>query len=83
MDLHPDLDIDIMITPHHGSQRTIDNNFITFFRPEYLITSCAEFRFAGTSEQIKNAKNSFYTCKNGAISIGITSVGKIKINNME
>lgn len=80
MNLYPDLDIDIMITPHHGSQRTTDDSFITFFRPEYLITSCAEFRFAGISKQIKNSENSFYTCKHGAISFGITSTGKIKID---
>lgn len=80
MNLYPDLDIDIMITPHHGSARTADDDFITFFRPEYLITSCAEFRFAGLSEQIKNSKNSFYTCKNGAIFAEISPTGKIKIN---
>jgi competence protein ComEC len=80
MTLYPDLDIDIMITPHHGSQRTTDNDFITFFRPEYLITSCAEFRFAGLSERIKNFENSFYTCKDGVIFVKITPSGKIKIN---
>ena len=80
MNLYPDLDIDIMLTPHHGSQRTTDNDFITFFRPEYLITSCAEFRFAGLSERIKNFENSFYTCKDGVIFVKITPSGKIKIN---
>jgi competence protein ComEC len=79
MTLYPDLDIDIMLTPHHGSQRTMADGFITFFRPEYLITSCAEFRFAGLSEQIKTFKNSFYTCKDGAISAEITPNGNIKI----
>jgi beta-lactamase superfamily II metal-dependent hydrolase len=74
-----------MITPHHGSQRTTDNDFITFFRPEFLITSCAEFRFAGLSEQIKNSENSFYTCKDGAIFVEIMPNGKIKIkiNNVK
>jgi competence protein ComEC len=81
MNLKPDLDIDIMLTPHHGSQRTTVDNFITFFRPEYLITSCAEFRFDGLSKQIKNSQNSFYTCKDGAIFIEITSNGKIRINS--
>jgi competence protein ComEC len=79
MTLYPDLDIDIMLTPHHGSQRTTDDDFITFFKPEYLITSCAEFRFAGLSEQIKTSKNSFYTCKDGAIFAEITPSGEIKI----
>ncbi|MFA6185658.1 MAG: DNA internalization-related competence protein ComEC/Rec2 [Phycisphaerae bacterium] len=83
MNLYPDLDIDIMIAPHHGSARTADDDFITFFRPEFLITSCAEFRFAGTSEQIKNSENSFYTCKDGTIVVEITPKGKIKIKTFK
>jgi competence protein ComEC len=79
MNLYPDLDIDILITPHHGSARTTNNDFVTFFKPEYLITSSGDADFGRTCEAIKKFEKSFYTSRDGAVSVKIDSGGRIKI----
>ncbi|MDD5134142.1 MAG: DNA internalization-related competence protein ComEC/Rec2 [Phycisphaerae bacterium] len=79
MSLYPELDIDLLITPHHGSGRTTDAGFLNFFKPEYLITSCSETRFSGVNKEIKEFERSYYTPKDGAITAIINSKGIIKI----
>ncbi len=79
MNLYPDLDIDIMVTPHHGSGRTNDPAFINYFKPEYLITSCTDARLSSICPQILEHPNSYFTCNSGAISASINSQGKITI----
>ncbi|HAL45701.1 MAG TPA: DNA internalization-related competence protein ComEC/Rec2 [Phycisphaerales bacterium] len=85
MNLYPNLDIDILITPHHGSARTTDDNFITFFKPEYLITSAGDADFGRTSEAIKKFEKSFYTFRDGAVEVRIDGRGRMKatIQNTE
>jgi len=75
--LYPQLDIDVLITPHHGSARTTDENFISFFKPEYLITSSGDAGFDRTSKSIQKFKNSFYTSRDGAIAVCINPKGEI------
>jgi competence protein ComEC len=79
MNLYHDLDIDILITPHHGSARTTNDDFVTFFKPEYLITSSSDADLGRTCEAIKKFEKSLYTSKDGAISVRIDSKGRIKM----
>ena len=81
MVLYPRLDIDLMITPHHGSARTADSDFINAFKPEFLITSCSESRLSSVDAQIKEHSQSYYTCSDGAITVLIDSAGKIKLSH--
>jgi len=79
INLYPALDIDIIITPHHGSGKTLEPLFLNALKPEFLITSCSEARLGGISKEITDFSHSFYTCKDGAITAIINSKGKIKI----
>lgn len=73
MKIYPQLDIDVLITPHHGSTRTTNPEFLTFFKPEYYITSCGDTQFARTFAEIKDSKNNYFTSRDGAIEINIDS----------
>jgi competence protein ComEC len=79
INLYPAMDIDIMITPHHGSGRTLEPIFLNAFKPEIFITSCCEARFESISEKIKEFEQSFLTCRDGSINVVINSNGKIRI----
>ncbi|MGD0785887.1 MAG: ComEC/Rec2 family competence protein [Sedimentisphaerales bacterium] len=83
MNLYPQLDIDLMITPHHGSGRTTDPNFLTAFKPEYFITSCSEARLTSISPAIKEKSQSYYTCKDGAVTVSINSAGQIRLSTFK
>ncbi|MCE5341824.1 MAG: DNA internalization-related competence protein ComEC/Rec2 [Planctomycetaceae bacterium] len=83
MTSYPQLDIDVLITPHHGSARTTDNNFISFFKPEYLITSSGDTDFGRTSAAIRDFKNSFYTFADGSVFVKIDSKGTIKLSSLK
>ena len=79
MDLYPQLDVDLIVTPHHGSGRTLEPIFLNTFKPEFLITSCSEARLTSISEEIKKFGQSYYTCKDGAITVSVNRIGQIKI----
>jgi competence protein ComEC len=83
MNLYPQLDVDLMITPHHGSGRTTDPNFLTAFKPEFLITSCSEARLSSISPAIKEKSQSHYTCKDGAVTCQIDSAGQIRLSTFK
>jgi competence protein ComEC len=77
--LYPQLNTDLLITPHHGSGRTADADFLNFFKPQYLITSCSKSQIFGVNKEIKEFAQSYYTCNSGAITVTINPKGKIKI----
>lgn len=79
MSLYPQLNVDLIITPHHGSGRTADADFLNFLKPRYLITSCSKSQLAGTNREIKKFEHSYYTCNDGAITATINPQGKIRI----
>jgi competence protein ComEC len=79
MSLYSQLNVDLLITPHHGSGRTANADFLNFFKPRYLITSCSKFQLAGTNREIKKFEHSYYTPNDGAITATINPKGKIKI----
>jgi len=83
MNLYPQLDIDILITPHHGSARTTKENFISFFKPEYLITSSSDIQLDKTSPAIREFENSYFTFRDGAVSLSIDSKGRINLNSLK
>ena len=83
MDLYPQLDVDLIVTPHHGSGRTLEPLFLNAFKPEFLITSCSEARLASISEEIKKFGQSYYTCEDGAITVFVTPTGQIKIKTFK
>lgn len=83
INLYPALDVDIIITPHHGSGRTLEPLFLNAFKPEFLITSCSESRLTSVGEKIKEFGQSYYTCEDGAITVFVTPTGQIKIKTFK
>jgi competence protein ComEC len=83
MNLYPALDIDIMITPHHGSARTTDPAFLDYFKPEFLITSCTQARLSSVSPRILEHSQSYYTCQSGAVTVMINRPGQIKVSTFK
>ncbi|MBN1786845.1 MAG: DNA internalization-related competence protein ComEC/Rec2 [Sedimentisphaerales bacterium] len=80
---NPQLDIDIMTTPHHGSARNIEPDFLSHFKPEILITSCSASRLGGTSKAIANFEQSYYTPKDGTVTVLINRNGQIKVQTFK
>ncbi|MCD4831858.1 MAG: DNA internalization-related competence protein ComEC/Rec2 [Anaerohalosphaeraceae bacterium] len=74
MKLYPELDVDVITSPHHGSQRDAVDGFEQAFKPEYAVTSCSHYQ----SQRNPRGKN-FLTSDSGCITIKISSTGKINI----
>jgi len=83
MALYPQLDVDLIITPHHGSARTLEPLFLNAFKPEFLITSGSRSRLSSISSQIMEHSQSYYTGKDGAVTAIVDSAGRIKISTFK
>ena len=81
MNLYPQLDVDLIVTPHHGSARTVQPDFLNALKPELLITSCSET--ARISQEITDFAQSYYTCKDGAITVSVNRTGQIRIKTFK
>ncbi|MCJ7729987.1 MAG: MBL fold metallo-hydrolase, partial [Sedimentisphaerales bacterium] len=75
----PDLKADIIIVPHHGSTRTSDVNFLEKLGPDISIVSCDRTQYGRqTAENAKVPTKSFYTARDGAITVRIDENGAIR-----
>ncbi|MCX5632440.1 MAG: DNA internalization-related competence protein ComEC/Rec2 [Phycisphaerae bacterium] len=83
MNLYPQLDADLIVTPHHGSGRTADPAFLNCFKPEFLITSCSQAHLGSISGKIKDFGQSYFTCKDGAVTVLINAAGQIRIKSLK
>jgi competence protein ComEC len=83
MNLYPQLDVDLIVTPHHGSGRTADPAFLNCFKPEFLITSCSQAHLGSISGGIKDFGQSYFTCKDGAVTVLINPAGQIRIKSLK
>ncbi len=76
--LFPNLKADIVVVPHHGSANTLDSSFLEKLEADILICSCDRGRYE--KEQIVKPKNnakSFYTARNGAVTVCVNKDGTI------
>jgi len=78
--LHPNLKADIVVVPHHGSVNTLEANFLEKLDADILIYSCDRTQYERQQQMIKGKGNakSFYTPKDGAITVCISKDGMIK-----
>jgi len=75
----PDLKADIVIVPHHGSTRTSDVNFLEKLAADISIVSCDRTQYGRqTAENAKVPTKSFYTARDGAITVRIDENGAIR-----
>lgn len=75
---YPDLRADVMVLPHHGSTVNLDDRFISHFKPEVIIASCAYNRVenAWQSPEGSTAKV-YYTGRDGAVTVKIKADGTL------
>ncbi|MCK5225685.1 MAG: DNA internalization-related competence protein ComEC/Rec2 [Planctomycetes bacterium] len=78
-EIHPDLKADIVVVPHHGSAKTLSEDFITKLNAKILISSCGRGNYQKCllTPGINKTK-SFYTAGDGAISICINRDSRVK-----
>jgi competence protein ComEC len=76
--LYPGLKADILIAPHHGSTRTLDKDFLERINPSVVICSCN--RTAYINGRVITNNNTYYTARDGAITININRDGTIETN---
>ncbi len=76
LQLYPDLKVDVLIMPHHGSTTNLTDNFAQKLNAQTIIISCSRTRQPKAYKPPKNIK-AFYTPTNGAIKTIIKADGTI------
>lgn len=79
----PKLKADVVVVPHHGSAKTLDPAFIKNLKPDILICSCGRSEYQkNQTAKLRNEAKSFYTARDGALTISISTDGATKINTV-
>ncbi len=75
---YPELKVDIVIVPHHGSINTLDKSFLENLDADILICSCNRRQYESAKKTLTSFRaDSFYTYNNGAVTVQINKDGKI------
>jgi competence protein ComEC len=87
LDRYPNLKIDVLIAPHHGSTATLSPEFLTQLNPKIILSSCSyasyqkksvvSERFYPADFPRKNIAHFFYTARDGALTVTINPSGNI------
>jgi competence protein ComEC len=84
---HPSLKADVVVAPHHGSTRTLDDGFLRQLGPSLLVCSCGRSDYERgrviTSPNTEPAPDGGHaallvTARDGAVTIRIDSTGAVK-----
>jgi competence protein ComEC len=76
--LYPDLKADVVVVPHHGSSKTAEQHFLENLNAEILICSCGQRDYERQrTTRAENKAKSFYTARDGAVTICIKKDGTI------
>jgi competence protein ComEC len=82
--LNPDLKVDILIAPHHGSASTLEPIFLEKLAPQILICSCGPEQYQSLTgspakkQILANIKQTLFTSIDGAISVSIDKKGNMQ-----
>ncbi|MGA2093369.1 MAG: DNA internalization-related competence protein ComEC/Rec2 [Sedimentisphaerales bacterium] len=77
--LHPNLKADVVIAPHHGSVKTLEQDFISRIEPNVVISSCNITAYIkGQVIKQQDGFKSYYTGRDGAVTIRVTKQGKLE-----
>ena len=77
--LYPDLKADVVVVPHHGSSKTAEQHFLENLNAGILIVSCGQRDYERQrTTRAENKAKSFYTARDGAITVCIKRDGTIK-----
>jgi len=83
LQLFPDLKANIVIAPHHGLGKSSQAKFLESLEPDILIYSCGQSQYERTNPTPhplthESKTKSFYTPKDGAITVCIKNDGTIR-----
>jgi competence protein ComEC len=75
LEMYPDLRVDILLLPHHGSTNTRLPIFVEKLAPTIILCSCAKSQF----EKYQADPGAIYTCQTGTVTIAVDKIGTITI----
>jgi competence protein ComEC len=77
---NPDLTVDVLILPHHGSTNNLDAGFITALKPDIVIASCSKRSAKNAYHPPEGSSiRAFYTAIDGAVTVKINAGGILSI----
>jgi competence protein ComEC len=77
---YPELQADVVVTPHHGSANTIDQRFLAALQPDIVISSCGRTAYEKRRLLQPPADSmAFWTARDGAIAVRIDKKGRIAV----
>jgi competence protein ComEC len=77
--LYPDLKADVVVVPHHGSTRNSDADFLEKLGLDISIVSCGQRDYERQrTTRAENKAKSFYTARDGALTVCIKKDGTVK-----
>jgi competence protein ComEC len=83
MRLYPELKVDVVFVPHHGSINTLEPDFLRYLNADILICSCGLSQYQNAGNISPNPPDNshpvkiFYTYKDGAVTVSIDKKGTI------
>jgi len=79
LDLYPDLRVDVLVLPHHGSLKTLHADFIPRLDPTTLLVSCTRSQFRqGRVLSACSGREVWLTARDGAITVTIDPQGHLQ-----
>jgi beta-lactamase superfamily II metal-dependent hydrolase len=79
LELFPDLKVDVVVAPHHGSAKTLETDFLERLEADISIGSCSRAQYERLqSIKGKDKAKSFYTARDGAITVCVKKGGAIR-----
>jgi beta-lactamase superfamily II metal-dependent hydrolase len=78
------LKADVLLAPHHGSIKTLETNFVNSVEPSVVVSSCTRTSYE-KGQVVRQTRfiggfKTYYTGRDGAVSIRITKKGTIDID---
>jgi len=75
--IYPDLKADVVVVPHHGSRKTVEQHFLENLDADILICSCSQTQYE--RQQVIDSGSeakTFYTARDGTIAVYIDKDGR-------
>ena len=80
LQLYPDLRADVLVVPHHGSAKTLAQEFVARLDPQVLICSCSRSQYQDRQvAEPKTGQAAYYTGRDGAIDVHVDLTGQVSV----
>ncbi|RKY13801.1 MAG: DNA internalization-related competence protein ComEC/Rec2, partial [Planctomycetota bacterium] len=75
---NPNLTVDVLVLPHHGSTTNLDVRFIESLKPGIIIASCSRRSLKNAYQPDEGSSmRAFYTASDGAVTVKINADGDL------